>query len=287
MSNCYTEESGRIYLAPGTTPENLPEHLRAWLGLLSPQAHAPGNLVGDEASPTWNLTYALHSEGDTIHVESDAAVAAATLCATAGGMRELHPDLWSVPQILDAAFAGSPHAAAVRQLTEWMHTSDEVEPTAVLKVAMLLPGGEAITGFKASHAYYSDRMEAFSAGGSCSFAVRRPDGTIAEQTVNPHDIIDRQFARLAAAGDTQEDGDTAPCLHVRVLHGAVVGAFGPSAEMKVIVWDEDRVPTTYSDGITEAIASETKGLHELALAPAAAIEQAVAECWPPSDKQRT
>ncbi|MDF2461927.1 MAG: hypothetical protein K0Q43_162 [Ramlibacter sp.] len=265
MANSYSEESGIIILARAPGSDTLPEHLLRLLSLLVPREELLGagqerdHLTHDNRYPPHSLGYALHSEGDTIYAEDDKVFEALGACALAAARdADQVRECSTTVEVLQLCFVGTEHETLVAEIASDIADSGEIEPTQLLAIAMRLPGSDAISGYLSQYGYYGGRTQPFSAGGSCSMAVRRPDGSIHQETFNPHAQMLKAFAQVG-----EPTADERVVLHVR--GGALQGAWSTRPGQHVFLHDEDlleEAPIGRQE-LARALYASTAGLHEV------------------------
>jgi len=265
MANSYSEESGVIILTRSPGPDTLPEHVLRLLSLLVPREELLGasqerdRLTHDNRYPPHSLGYAVHSEGDTIYTEDDKAFEALEGCAVAAGRDATQVRECSASaDILRLCFAGTVHEPFIADIAAAIAVSGEIEPTQLLDIALRLPGSDSINGYLSQYGYYGSRTQPFSAGGSCSMAMRRPDGSIHQETFDPHAQMLKAFAKLGAPS-----ADDRVVLHVR--GGALQSAWSTRPGLQVFLHDEDLLEESSigRQELARALYASTAGLHEV------------------------
>jgi len=262
MANTYSVTSGFIALDRLLAPGVLARHIEDLFALLVPReqlngAPAPMTAVVAIAAPC-RLGFALHSEGDSLDADDDAIRNTLCGCALACGADAAAVQACEyASDALRLCFRGTPYETEFIDRANRVDEFGSFEPTDLLDIAMRLPGGELLLGYVAQYGYYGDRLDVFSAGGSCSMAMRMPDGTIRSQVFDPYRDMMRAWQRAASGQETDR-------VVLKIRGGALQEAWSNVGNLTVIAHDEDLLDEVLSRReLDDALEAATNGLHEV------------------------
>ena len=275
MANTYTEESGIVLI--DTPLEQMPAHIQKLLGLLNlrtednPWPNLPATGGGQ------SMVFTQHSEGDSIHPEDDAVYEAFTDCAIAAGADSQEAEAASIAELLEMTFGETEHAEFARNQAKLMDDASNLEPTMLLDITMRAPGGQCVRGYLAQHGYYGDRLDLFSAGGSCHMALRKVDGTIHREDFNPRTRMLSTYRELASGADSKaRSADAPPRVVLHIRGGAVQTAWASLAGMQLELHDEDLLEEFPALQMEAALAAASQGLHATEVLQSPALRAEIA-----------